>query len=424
MNTKMMSAPVPSKTVFFGLRFFRILTGSEFFWLLVPCLAALSPDVWYPCDARASAAEAARADFFVSPQGDDHWSGALPEPNPQRTDGPLATTECAGTPFGGFAPRNNLIGPCGILFRGGTYRRVQPLVLRPDDGGRDGSPTIYESYPDEKAIFSGGTCISGWQRDKGPLWKVDLPEVKSGRWYFRQLFVNGQRRLRPRLPKAGAFVPAGLPKMDTSGWMGVGPEAKSPLDLRAFQFQPGDIRKSWTNLDDVEVVVLQFWMEARLRIRAIDEKNHAVLFTGGSWRPLTWSGGYYVDNVFEALDTPGTWYLDRKLGVLYYHPLPGEDMSKVEVVAPATQQLVRLEGDAKAGKPLRNVVFRGLSFQHTGWTLPPEGFAYEQAEIVPPAAIHADAAVGCRIERCELAHLAPGASSCGAPAATTSSRPT
>ena len=57
--------------------------------------------------------------------------------------------------------------------------------------------------------------------------------------------------------------------------------------------------------------MLQFWTEARLRIKAIDAKNHAVLFTGGSWRPLTWSGGYYVDNVFEGLRMPGSWYLDR-----------------------------------------------------------------------------------------------------------------
>ncbi len=405
MNTITTSAPVPSKAVFLGRPFPRILTRSAFLAVLVPFLAVLFPSGDNPRDAQAAATGAAKADFFVSPQGDDRWSGVLPEPNSSRTDGPLATAERARDAVRQLRAAQQFDRPVRVLFRGGIYRRTQPLVLRAEDAGRDGSPTIYESYPTEKAIFSGGTLISGWQRDKGPLWKVELPEVKSGHWYFRQLFVNGQRRLRPRLPKEGAFVPAGLPKMDTSGWMGAGLEAKSPLDLRAFQFKPGDICKGWTNLDDVEVVVLQFWMEARLRIRETDEKNHAVLFTGGSWRPLTWSGGYYVDNVFEALDTPGTWYLDRKLGVLYYHPLPGEDMSKIEVVAPAAQQLVRLEGDAKSGKPVRNVIFRGLSFQHTNWTLPPQGFAYEQGEIVPPAAIHADGAVGCRIEHCELAHL-------------------
>lgn len=376
-----MTASVQPKPAFPRRRFSPASTAAEFLSLLMPFLAAVSVGAWNPHDARASAAEAVHADFFVSPQGNDRWSGTLPQPNAERSDGPLATAEGRRNAVRRLRAGKQIDRPVRILFRGGTYRLAQPLVLGRQDGGTERSPTIYESYPGEQAVFSGGTLISGWQRDKGPLWKAELPEVKSGRWYFRQLFVNGERRLRPRLPKDAIFAPAGLPKMDTSGWMGAEPETKNPLDLRAFQFKPGDIRKGWTNLEDVEVVVLQYWTEARLRIRAIDEKNLAVLFTGGSWRPLTWSGGYYVDNVFEALDTPGTWYVDRKQGVLYYHPLPGEDMNKAEVVAPVAQQLLRLEGDAKAGKPVRNVVFRGLSFQHTEWTLPPEGFAYDQAEV-------------------------------------------
>ena len=39
---------------------------------------------------------------------------------------------------------------------------------------------------------------------------------------------------------------------------------------QAFRFEPGDIKKDWTNLKDVEIVVLQHWMEARLRIDKID----------------------------------------------------------------------------------------------------------------------------------------------------------
>src|SRR6056297_2047047 len=37
-----------------------------------------------PCDAT-------EADYYVSPQGSDTWSGRLAEPSPQRTDGPFAS---------------------------------------------------------------------------------------------------------------------------------------------------------------------------------------------------------------------------------------------------------------------------------------------------------------------------------------------
>ena len=38
-----------------------------------------------------SSAEEPKADLYVSPQGNDAWSGRLAEPNAAKTDGPLAT---------------------------------------------------------------------------------------------------------------------------------------------------------------------------------------------------------------------------------------------------------------------------------------------------------------------------------------------
>ena len=43
----------------------------------------------------ALAGQARAADFFVSPQGNDAWSGKLAEPNATKSDGPLATIEHA-----------------------------------------------------------------------------------------------------------------------------------------------------------------------------------------------------------------------------------------------------------------------------------------------------------------------------------------
>jgi hypothetical protein len=356
--------------------------------------------------ASATVVRAAGADIFVAPDGNDQWSGTLSVPNTQRTDGPFATLERARDAIRQLRAAQKPQGTLTVQLRGGTYRRGQPFVLRPEDSGSDTGPVVYEAFPHEKPVISGGKAISGWEKSGGPLWTVALPEVKSGQWCFRQLFVDGQRRDRARLPgKGGMFAIAGLPKVDTSGWMGAAPEAKGKLPLQAFQFRPGDICKDWTNLDEVEVVVLQIWMEARLRIKHIDEDNHVVIFTGGSWRPLTWSNGYYVENVFVGLDTPGSWYLDRKKAVLFYHPLPNEDMDKVEVVAPVAEQLVRIEGDVGRGEFVSNVTFRGLTFCHTAWSLSQKGYMCTQAEIIPPAAVHADGAIRCRIEGCEFERL-------------------
>jgi hypothetical protein len=361
--------------------------------------------VFLTCIGTVTAAEQAAADFYVSPEGNDQWSGRLPQPRPDDSDGPFATLERARDAVRKLRAELILERPVTVMLRGGVYRRIAPLVLGPEDSGSPESPVIYQPYPGEKAVISGGRTITGWKPGPDGVWTAGLPEVKSGAWTFRQLFVNDQRRSRPRWPKQGTLTAAGAPQIDTSGWVGNLPADSDQWSKRTIQFRPGDLRPDWTNLDDVEVVLLQFWMEARLRIQRIDPNKSVVLFTGGSWRPLTWSWGYYVDNVFGALDAPGTWYLDRKHGILSYRPAPGEEMEKLQIVAPVTEQLVRLEGDPGAGRLVQHVILRGLSFAHTNWTLPAEGCAYIQAELPPSAAIHADGAALCRIEACELAHL-------------------
>jgi hypothetical protein len=163
----------------------------------------------------------------------------------------------------------------------------------------------------------------------------------------------------------------------------------------------------------VEIVVLQFWTAARLRIEAIDDERDTVLFTGGSWRPLTWSFGYYADNVLEGLDRPGCWYLDRKTGLLRYHALPGEDVAAAEVVTPDVDALLVIEGDAARGELVEDIAIEGLGFQYTAWTLPPEGYSCPQAELPPPAAIRISGARRLRIEDGTLSHLGGWGIECG-----------
>jgi hypothetical protein len=72
-------------------------------------------------------------------------------------------------------------------------------------------------------------------------------------------------------------------------------------------------------------------------VDGVDEDKRLVRFAGRSRRPLRDGpepARYYVENAFELLHTPGEWYLNRRTGVLYYWPLPGESLREAEVVAP------------------------------------------------------------------------------------------
>ncbi len=344
--------------------------------------------------AGAAPASAPRMDFYVAPDGWDTWSGRLESPNAAHNDGPFATLEKARDTIRRLRAAGKVRGPVTVYLREGTYRLSKPFVLRPEDSGTAQAPVTYAAYPREEPVLSGGKPITGWRAGPGPLWSAPVPAAKAGKWYFRQLFVNGRRRPRARLPQEGAFPMAGTAVAD---W-------EDPLNKKAFRYRPGDVRNGLANPVDIEVVVLQHWMAAHLRLATVEEVTHTVTCTGPSWRPLMWSKGYYLDNVREGLTGLGQWYLDRPGGVLLYRPLGREDVANAEVVAPVIEQLVRLEGDPVAGRPVRYVTLRGLTLSHTQWNLPPEGFAHPQADIPLPAAIEAEGAHRCAIVACRFEH--------------------
>ena len=299
---------------------------------------------------------AAGAELFVAPSGDDRAPGTK--------DRPLATL--AGARDAVRQLKTSTSEPIQVLFRGGRYFLTEEVVFRPEDSGRPEAPVVYAAFPGEKPVFCGARAISGWQRDPSGTWTTEIPEVKQGQWYFRQLHVNGTRRPRRRLPSQGLYKVAG------------------PADppRRAFTFSPGQIDPQWKNRDDVEIVLLQFWSEARQRIEAIDTAKHVVRFTGEAFRPMTWSLGWYAENVWEGKSEPGQWYLDRSTGRLHYHPLPGEEIDKLQFLAPVVLRWIRLAGDYRAGKYVEHLVFRGLSFHYTAWDLDRKlGYSYPQASI-------------------------------------------
>jgi len=351
-----------------------------------------------------SVVQAWAADFYVAPNGSDANPGTKEQPFATLTRARDAVREAKG----------KATGPINVLVRGGTYRLDKPLLLGPEDSGTADAPIAYMAYPGEKPVISGGRTITGWKRSSGELWTAEIPEVKQGSWYFRQLHVNGQRRPRARLPQQGLYkivAPGDLPK-------------------RAFKFAPGQIDPKWRNLDDVEIVVLQYWSEARLRIESIDQKAHIVRFTGDTFRPANWSMGWYVENVREGLLKPGQWHLDRQAGTLYYWPLPGENVAQLEFTAPVVRHWIRLEGDWKARKFVEHLAFRGLTFQYTSWDLDKrlgysypqasieltpgkrlwvgwyidEGFSTPQSQVVVPVGIYARGARHVRFEDNEFAH--------------------
>jgi hypothetical protein len=340
--------------------------------------------------------------LYVSPAGNDAWSGRLPEANAAKTDGPLATPARARDAVRALKAEGRLAGPVTVQLRGGTYSLDAPLVLTPDDSGAEAAPIAWVAAGGEKPVLSGGRRITGFAKGDGGRWTAPVPEAKEGKGLFRQLFVDGERRERPRLPREGYYKVVAMPGVDMT-------KVKYDTASNAFEFKPGDLKASWTNLQDVEVTVFHFWVDTHLKIASIDEATHVVTFDRKARRKFTddytkEGARYVVTNVPEALDRPGEWYLDRKAGVLHYLPRPGEDMAKAEVIAPRLGQILRLEGDPAAGRFVEHVAFRGLTFAHTEYDLPPASAGDLQAASTVPGAVWMRGARDVTVSGCTVAN--------------------
>ena len=60
----------------------------------------------------------------------------------------------------------------------------------------------YTAAEGQRVTISGGREIHGWKGSDG-FWTLELPDVKAGKWFFRQLYVDGKRMPRGRYPGRG-----------------------------------------------------------------------------------------------------------------------------------------------------------------------------------------------------------------------------
>ena len=205
--------------------------------------------------------------FYVSLDGNDSWSGTLPVPDTNKTDGPFATITRARDAIRGLKKAGKFTEPVTVMLRSGIYFVSKPLEFNPEDSGLKNALITNKPFSGEEVSICGVIPIKGrWQQYRENICMISIPGVAKGEWNFNQLFVNGCRQTRARIPNENYFNAYDVP-----------PESEN-----SFIFATGDIDKNWRNLHDVQVVVFHSWSESRLYIKDVNEENRLVTFTGPS----------------------------------------------------------------------------------------------------------------------------------------------
>jgi hypothetical protein len=361
------------------------------------CLTMLG--LGFACVSRPVGAADVQATLYVSPTGSDDNLGTEAKPFSTITEARQAVR----------AVNKNMNGDIVVVLRGGIYRIDTTIAFESEDSGSNGHNIIYQAAKHEKPIISGGTAVVGWEQDEKGRWKAPAPLAN-----FRQMYVGGKRASRASGPE-----PEGIELVGNEGY-------KTTNVAMA----------EWCNPQDIELCYRVVWCHTRCKVQSITrQRDHAVLtmqqpqFTHARTKEgVRAEIPTSIENALELLDEPGEWYLDRAAKTVYYMPREGEDMVKVEVIVPALERIVELCGTLE--KPVRNIRFEGITFQHGSWLRPSEiglcdvqanflndsdrkdsfvragGFANVHNEhLKSPANVVCHAAKSIRFDRCSFTQL-------------------
>jgi hypothetical protein len=366
---------------------------------------------------------AVRADdrtVYVSPAGDDAWSGRLSAPNADRTDGPVANPAKARDLVRTLQASRPGPGPIQVKLRGGTYFLSEVLTLTPADSGTVQAPVVWSAYENEHPVLSAGERLTGWTRatvNSRPAWRTRLPVVDGQPHAFRELWWGGQRLTRARWPKAGTLPVVGLSDgAKHDNWF---------RGVTEFRYAGDDI-KAWPTATQGEAIVANRWAESHLPITAINPFLRVIQFAKRSVFLLEPDDRYWIENVKECLTAPGEFYVDAAEQMVYLLAPAGADPNAAEVIAPRLAQVVRLTGQPGANQFVEQVAFRGIEFAHAEWYFDhaflggrdrpkagdpwglhtaPQQSGFSQAAIGVPGAIAARGARDCTFENCTVAHV-------------------
>ena len=302
--------------------------------------------------------------------------------------GPIKTPQAARD-----AARKS-VKPVRIIVNDGVYPMTEAIAL-----GAEDSQTTWEAAPSAMPVFEGGKKISGWTRVKDGLWKADVPEAKDGKWRFEQLWINGRRATLARTPNKGFF------HITDAVGANVFAGLKQDMNFHAFSIAPEEyeVLKAipQEQRDGLLITVMHAWATSQARLKALDDATNSVMIEGRARYPFVEfepDQRYWLENFRAALDAPGEWYLDRTKGELLYMPLPDEDMTKAEVIAPVAEKFITIKG-------AKDIAFKGISFQHGQYVYPKDGLHDGQAAAVVDAVIEVEDSRGIRFENCEVAHI-------------------
>ena len=332
--------------------------------------------------------------IYLSPEGDDS--------NPGTIDKPLATLTAARDKVREYRKNSQMPIPSEIIALAGEYFMFQPLQLSDEDSGTSDFPLTIKAEEGKKVIFRGGVPLTGAEKVNDELWRIFVPQVAWYDSYFDQLYVNDRRAVRARTPNKGFYNVKDVTESVLIRGTGLLPLlAIQEIELDS---DGASCVRAFTADDYLDAVITFYhkWDNTMKHIAGFDDSTKSIRTVGTGmqpWNTIDSQSRYYIDNTRSALDSPGEWFLGRS-GYLYYIPIKGETIEKTSFFAPVLKEFVVIRGDSTTGKRVENINFENISFEVSGYQLPPQGNEAMQAASTIAASVTLDFAENISFQNC------------------------
>jgi hypothetical protein len=302
-----------------------------------------------PC-MQTTSAQPRGVDFYISKDGNDSWTGTLPEPNAEGTDGPFASFETCRTALRVLKQRENELFPgARVSIREGVYRLFEGIKLTHEDSGTREAPIVWRAFPDERVVLAGGIAVDGFAPVTNPavlqrllpesqrkvlvaeLRQLDLTDYGAIQQRGRpglELFYRNKRMRLARWPNDVWLRIRDVPQTGDSLYRkGLEREKRYdgvPAGRHYGRITYSDERPNrWSAQNDIYAHGYWTfdWSDSYQQIQSIDTTRREITFrTPHHHYGYTTNQRYYFLNVLEELDRPGEWYLDRDAGLIYFWP--------------------------------------------------------------------------------------------------------
>jgi hypothetical protein len=245
-------------------------------------------------------------------------------------------------------------GPIAVTILPGRYSISEPLQLSTEDSGTADAPVVYRAAERDTVVFYGGHQLSGFTEVTDRTILQRLPAESRGkvlRCDLKSLGIDDYGELKVRGFGQGNAPPAlelfvdgeamPLARWPNQGFVGIGQllQPGSPQDNTPSVFEYlSDRHERWVGVKDAWLFgYFKFlWADGTIEIAEIDPVKKTITTAtpyryGGTGMDTRQGIQYYAFNLFEEIDMPGEWYLDRNSGILYFYPHSEERPFKAEI---------------------------------------------------------------------------------------------